>query len=93
MDGVECFEKIKSTGVDKKFPKRLYNYIDAGYQYTEATTGYTGEVVYRKTAKTETGAPFLLIPITAVTILPYQLKSNRGNTNNRKQKRLCPKNI
>lgn len=57
MDGVECL-KNKSTGVDKN-SKRLYNYIDAGYQYTEATTGYTGEVVYRKTAKTENGRTIL----------------------------------
>ena len=35
------------------------DYIDAGYQYTEATTGYTGEVVYRKTAKTENGRTIL----------------------------------
>ena len=57
MDGVECL-KNKSTGVDKN-SNRLYNYIDAGYQYTEATTGYTGEVVYRKTAKTENGRTIL----------------------------------
>ncbi|TRX44133.1 DUF4876 domain-containing protein [Bacteroides sp. HF-5092] len=57
MDGVECL-KNKSTGVDKS-TKRLYNYIDAGYQNTEAISGYTGEVIYRKIAKTENGRTIL----------------------------------
>ena len=57
MDGIECL-KNKSTGVDKN-TKRLYNYIDAGYQNTEAISGYTGEVIYRKIAKTENGRTIL----------------------------------
>lgn len=57
MDGVECL-KNKNTGVDKN-TKRLYDYIDAGYQNTEATTGYSGEVIYRKIDKTEDGRNIL----------------------------------
>lgn len=53
MDGLECL-KNKNTGVDRN-TKRLYNYIDAGFQNTETTTGYTGEVVYRKVEKNENG--------------------------------------
>ena len=50
IDGVEVLNH-KSTGVDVK-TKRLYNDIDAGYTNIEATTGWTGEIVYRKTQKT-----------------------------------------
>lgn len=57
IDGVECL-KNKTTGPDIT-TKRLYDYIDAGYQITEAISGYTGEVVYRKTLKTENGRTVL----------------------------------
>lgn len=57
MDGVECL-KNKATGVDKN-TKRLYNFVDAGYQNTDAVSGYSGEVVYRKIAKTEDGRTVL----------------------------------
>lgn len=56
-DGIDCL-KNKTTGVDVS-TKRLYDYIDAGYQYTEGTTGYTGEVVYRKVSTTENGRTIL----------------------------------
>lgn len=45
-DGVECL-KYSTTGVDIA-KKRLYDYIDAGYTNIEATTGYNGQVLYRK---------------------------------------------
>lgn len=49
LDGVD-YLKNKSTGVDVS-SKRLYADIDAGYTNIEATSGYTGEVVYRRTEK------------------------------------------
>lgn len=48
IDGVD-YLKNKSTGVDVS-SKRLYADIDAGYTHIEAISGYTGEVVYRRTA-------------------------------------------
>lgn len=45
-EGVECL-KYSTTGVDIA-KKRLYDYIDAGYTNIEATTGYNGQVLYRK---------------------------------------------
>ena len=48
LDGVD-YLKNKSTGVDVS-SKRLYADIDAGYTNIEAISGYTGEVVYRRTA-------------------------------------------
>ena len=48
IDGVD-YLKNKSTGVDVS-SKRLYSDIDAGYTHIEAISGYTGEVVYRRTA-------------------------------------------
>lgn len=53
IDGVDIL-KHKTTGVDVS-NKRLYDYIDAGYANIEATTGKTGEVVYRKLKSTEEG--------------------------------------
>ena len=50
IDGVEVLTN-KPTGVDVN-TKRLYNDIDAGYTNIEATAGWTGEIVYRKTQKT-----------------------------------------
>lgn len=49
VDGVEVLSN-KSTGIDVA-TKRLYDDIDAGYAYINATSGWNGEAVYRKTAK------------------------------------------
>jgi hypothetical protein len=48
IDGVEVLRN-KNTGIDVN-SKRLYPSIDAGYTNIEAISGYTGEVVYRRTA-------------------------------------------
>lgn len=48
-DGVD-FVKNTSTGPNLS-TKRLYDEIDAGCTHIEAISGYTGEVVYRKTAR------------------------------------------
>ena len=48
IDGVEALAN-KVTGIEVS-TKRLYADIDAGYTYIEARTGWTGEVVYRRTA-------------------------------------------
>jgi hypothetical protein len=48
IDVVEALAN-KATGIDVS-TKRLYADIDAGYTYIEARTGWTGEVVYRRTA-------------------------------------------
>ena len=48
IDGVEVLHN-KATGIDIS-TKRLYPEIDAGYTNTEAISGYTGEVVYRRTS-------------------------------------------
>jgi len=50
LDGVD-FIKLKSTGIDVT-TKRLYSGIDAGYTYVTDLKGYSGEVLYRRTAKT-----------------------------------------
>jgi hypothetical protein len=51
IDGVEILSKKAQTGVDVN-TKRLYDYIDAGYTNINATSGYNGEVVYRKVEST-----------------------------------------
>jgi hypothetical protein len=48
-DGVEILSN-KASGVFVN-TKRLYNEIDAGYTNIEASAGWTGEIVYRKTQK------------------------------------------
>ena len=48
IDGVEVLRN-KNTGIDVS-TKRLYADIDAGYTNIEAISGYTGEVVYRRTS-------------------------------------------
>ena len=48
-DGVD-FIKNSASGPNLS-TKRLYDAIDAGCTHIEATLGYTGEVVYRKTAR------------------------------------------
>jgi len=57
IDGVD-YLRNKTTGVDTG-SKRLYPSIDAGYININAISGWTGEVVYRKTAKTENGRKVL----------------------------------
>jgi hypothetical protein len=49
LDGVD-YMKNKPTGIDVS-AKRLYSDIDAGYTHINAYNGWTGEVVYRRTAK------------------------------------------
>ena len=59
IDGVEVLTK-KATGVDVN-TKRLSGDIDAGYTNIEATSGWTGEIVYRKTQKqTDSGQRILM---------------------------------
>lgn len=59
VDGVECLNN-KSTGIDVA-TKRLYDDIDAGYTNINATAGWTGEAVYRKTSKlADDGHPILM---------------------------------
>ena len=48
IDAVEVLAN-KSTGVDVS-TKRLYPTLDAGYTHIEAKSGWTGEVVYRRTS-------------------------------------------
>ena len=48
IDGIEILQNKAQTGVDAN-TKRLFNYIDAGYTYINATNGYNGETVCRKT--------------------------------------------
>ena len=58
IDGVEVLRN-KSTGVEVS-EKRLYDDIDAGYTNINAVSGWTGEIVYRKTNKTSAdGRPIL----------------------------------
>ena len=58
-DGVD-FVKNTSTGPNLS-TKRLYDEIDAGCTHIDALSGYTGEVVYRKTArKTSDGRKVLM---------------------------------
>lgn len=49
LDGVD-YLKNKPTGIDIS-TKRLHSDIDAGYTNINAYNGWTGEVVYRRTAK------------------------------------------
>lgn len=48
IDAVEVLPN-KATGIDVS-AKRLYPFLDAGYTHIEARSGYTGEVVYRRTS-------------------------------------------
>lgn len=57
-DGMEALRN-KATGIDTS-TKRLYNSIDAGYTYINSASGRNGEVVYRKTLKTENGHKVLV---------------------------------
>lgn len=49
IDGVEILKNKSQTGPDIN-TKRLFDYIDAGYIHCSSTSGYSGEVIYRKTA-------------------------------------------
>mgnify|MGYP002622800061 CR=1 FL=1 len=49
IDGVEILKNRSQTGPDIN-TKRLFDYIDAGYAYCSSASGYSGEVVCRKTA-------------------------------------------
>ena len=61
IDGVECLPNKTETGPDIT-KKRLYPEIDAACTHITAASGYTGEVVYRKTAdkKSEGGHKLLV---------------------------------
>ena len=53
IDAVDILKYNGETGVDSN-TKRLFDYLDAGYAYTEAKTGYDGRLVRRKVASTTT---------------------------------------
>ena len=81
VDGVECLKNKATTGPDVA-TKRLFNYIDAGYKYINATTGYNGEVVARKKASESNGRVYLIDTnnstndfLVSATILPGQFLS------------------
>lgn len=59
LDGVD-YLKNKATGVDVS-SKRLYPEIDAAYTNINAASGWTGEVVYRRTASTATDGHQILM--------------------------------
>lgn len=60
-DGVDYIKNKKSgTSIDTS-GKRLFDDIDAGYTHIESASGWTGEVVYRRTAtKTSDGRKILM---------------------------------
>lgn len=49
IDAVEVLKNHSQTGPDIN-TKRLYDYLDAGYTYCSSASGYSGEVICRKTA-------------------------------------------
>ena len=49
IDAVEVLKNRSQTGPDI-YTKRLYDYLDAGYTYCSSASGYSGEVVCRRTA-------------------------------------------
>lgn len=60
IDGVDILQNKSQTGIDPN-SKRLYDYIDAGYTNINATSGYNGEVVYRKVESTAAGGRIILM--------------------------------
>jgi hypothetical protein len=58
IDGLECLKNKATTGPDTN-SKRLYNYIDAGYQFINAVNGYNSEVVTRAKDKEANGRVYL----------------------------------
>ncbi len=59
VDGVDVLKNASQTGVDAN-GKRLYDYIDTGYAYINAASGYNGEVMYRKVQSTTEDGRFIL---------------------------------
>ena len=53
IDAVDILKYNGETGVDPN-TKRLFDYLDAGYAFTEAKIGYDGRLVRRKVASTTT---------------------------------------
>ena len=53
IDAVDILKYNGETGVDSN-TKRLFDYLDAGYAFTEAKIGYDGRLVRRKVASTTT---------------------------------------
>lgn len=51
IDAVDIMKYNGETGIDTN-SKRLFDYLDAGYAYTEAKSGYDGRLVRRKVAST-----------------------------------------
>jgi len=49
IDAVEVLKNRAQTGPDIN-TKRLFDYMDASYTYCSSASGYSGEIVYRKTA-------------------------------------------
>lgn len=58
LDGVECLKNNASTGPDINL-KRFQTIVDAGFAYTNATSGYTHESIERKVSSVE-GNRFIL---------------------------------
>ena len=53
IDAVDILKYNGETGADPN-TKRLFDFLDAGYAFTEAKTGYDGRLVRRKVASTAT---------------------------------------
>ena len=51
VDAVDILRYDASTGIDVN-TKRLFDYLDAGYAFTESKTGYDARLVRRKVAST-----------------------------------------
>ena len=51
VDAVDIMKYNGETGIDTN-AKRLFDYLDAGYAFTEAKSGYDGRLVRRKVAST-----------------------------------------
>ncbi len=58
LDGVECLKNNAATGPDINL-KRFQSLVDAGFAFTNATTGYTHESIERKVSTTENGRVIL----------------------------------
>ena len=53
IDAVDILKYNGETGADPN-TKRLFDFLDAGYAFTETKTGYDGRLVRRKVASTAT---------------------------------------
>ena len=51
VDAVEILKYNGETGIDPN-TKRLFDYLDAGYAFTESKSGYDGRLIRRKVAST-----------------------------------------